>query len=214
MGYSGESRDIDEIYRNLPPDEIPWNREQPPEALVELVESGRVQPCRCIDLGCGTGNYVIFLAGKGFTVTGIDASPAAISIARDRAEKKGVQCDFLIADVLHAADQVQVTFDFAYDWEVLHHVFPEEREQYVDNVFSLLNSGGKYLSICFSDQDPGFGGAGKYRETRLGTVLYFSSEDELRRLFSQYFKIAELKTIEIAGKTAPHIAIYALMEKK
>jgi SAM-dependent methyltransferase len=214
MGYSEKLSGIDEIYRNLPPDEIPWNREEPPEALVELVESGRVQPCRCIDLGCGTGNYVIFLARKGFTVTGIDASPAAISIAKEKAEKKGAQCDFLVADVLHAKDQVQGTFDFAYDWEVLHHVFPEEREQYCENVFGLLNSGGRYLSVCFSNQDPGFGGSGKYRETPLGTVLYFSSDDELWQLFSQYFTIAELKTIEVAGKTAPHIANYALMEKR
>lgn len=78
----------------------------------------------------------------------------------------------------------------------------------------LLNSGGHYLSVCFSEKDPLFGGSGKYRETPLGTVLYFSSEEELKELFSRFFRIIELKTIEIEGKFAPHLANYAFMVKK
>lgn len=59
---------IDKIYQNMHPAEIPWNIETPPKALVELVESGKVKPCKTIDLGCGTGNYAIYLANKGFNV--------------------------------------------------------------------------------------------------------------------------------------------------
>ena len=64
--------DMDRIYKNMPLEKIPWNSETPPEALVELVESGKVKPCRAIDLGCGAGNYAVYLAGRGFEVTGID----------------------------------------------------------------------------------------------------------------------------------------------
>jgi len=67
--------DRDEIYRRMSRDEIPWNIEEPPQALVELVEIGVVQPCKAIDLGCGTGNYAIYLANRGFDVTGVDISP-------------------------------------------------------------------------------------------------------------------------------------------
>jgi SAM-dependent methyltransferase len=92
--------DMDRIYKNMPLEKIPWNSETPPEALVELVESGRVKPCKTIDLGCGAGNYAIYLAGKGFEVTGIDNSPTAIRIAQENANKKGVTGTFLVADVL------------------------------------------------------------------------------------------------------------------
>ena len=85
---------MDEIYRNVPLEEIPWNIETAPDALVELVESGRVKPCKTIDLGCGTGNYAIYLASIGFDVTGIDISQTAIEIARENAEKKDVKCNF------------------------------------------------------------------------------------------------------------------------
>ena len=66
--------DIDRIYRDVPLDKIPWNCETPPEALVTLVKSGKISPCRTVDLGCGAGNYAIFLADLGFDVTGIDSA--------------------------------------------------------------------------------------------------------------------------------------------
>jgi len=205
----------DEIYRNVPLKEIPWNIETPPDVLVQLVESGKVPPCEVIDLGCGAGNYAIYLAHKGFNVTGVDFSPTAIKFAKENAKKKKVKCNFLVTDVVDdLMNVVKKTFDFAYDWEVLHHIFPEKRKKFIQNVYGVLNPGGKYLSVCFSEKDTGFGCSGKFRSTNLGTVLYFSSEEELNDLFSSYFDIIELRTIEIGGKSVPHIVNYAFMEKK
>jgi 2-polyprenyl-3-methyl-5-hydroxy-6-metoxy-1,4-benzoquinol methylase len=116
--------EMDRIYKNIPLEEIPWNIETPPDALVELVDSGKVKPCKTIDLGCGAGNYAIYLASRGFDVTGIDISPVAIKIAKENAKKKGVKGNFLVANVLGDLDEVGETFDFAYDWELLHHISP------------------------------------------------------------------------------------------
>lgn len=206
---------MDKIYSGLllPLDDIPWNQPAPPAALVELIESGKVSPCKAIDLGCGTGNYAIYLAGQGFDVTGVDISPKAIEIAKENARKKGVWCNFVVADLLGDFGQIGETFNFAYDWELLHHILPRQRTRYVENVNKLLNLKAKYLSVCFSEKDRQFGGKGKYRKTRLGTCLYFSSEDEIRKLFSSYFNILDLKTIEISGKLSPHFVIYTFMEK-
>ena len=214
MDYLKKPRDTEDVYQKVPTSEIPWNVEDPPKILIDLVEKGRIKPCRCIDLGCGTGNYSIYLARNGFGVTGIDISPSAIGIAKENARGKGVRCHFIVADVLSARDQIQGTFDFAFDWVVLHHVFPQKRRRYVESVFSLLNPGGIYLSVCFNDKDTEFGGKGKYRHTPLGTHLYFSSEQELRRLFQRFFRITELSTINLAGKKSSHSANYALMEKR
>lgn len=65
--------DIDKIYRETPLEKIPWNLETPPEAMVELVRSGKIKPCKTVDLGCGAGNQVVYLAGRGFSMTGIDS---------------------------------------------------------------------------------------------------------------------------------------------
>ncbi len=212
--HSDKETDMDEIYKRMPQEEIPWNIEEPPEVLVELVETGKVRPCKSIDLGCGIGNYAIYLATKGFDVTGVDISPTAIRIAEENAMKREVKCDFIVADVLGGLMEVKGTFDFAYDWELLHHIFPNRREKYVENVHGILKPKSRYLSLCFSEKTPQFGGSGKYRETPLGTLLYFSSEEELRDLFEPYFQIDELKTIHISGKYAPHLAIYAFMKRR
>jgi SAM-dependent methyltransferase len=195
-------------------DEIPWNMKEPPQLLVDLIDSGKIPPCDALDLGCGTGNYAVWLAVKGFRITGIDISPGAVELASRLAMAKGVTCRFLARNWLERVDELDGAFDFAFDWEVLHHVFPEDREKYVRHVHHALRPGGRYFSVCFSEEDPEFGGGGKYRKTRIGTTLYFSSEAELRELFRPHFQIHHLSTEEIAGKFKPHKAVVTLMEKK
>jgi len=207
------SREMNKVYEMIPLEKIPWNVETPPAVLVELVQSGKLKPCKAIDLGCGAGNYAIYLAGKGFDVTGVDISSVAIKHARENALKKGVKCRFLVTDLLGDLHEIDETFDFAYDWELLHHIFPSDRETYAKNVHKLLNPGGKYLSVCFNEGDRSFGGTGRYRKTGIGTVLYFSSIDELIALFKPYFNIIDAKIITIKGKGIEHLANYVFMER-
>ncbi len=49
--------------------------------------------------------------------------------------------------------KLEEAFDFAYDWDVLHHIFPEDRVGYVDTVRRVLRPEGTYLSVCFSEDD-------------------------------------------------------------
>jgi len=205
---------IDNIYKNLSLEEIPWNIEIPPALLVELVASSKVRPGKAIDLGCGTGNYAIFLAAEGYKVTGVDFSPTAIEIAKKNSQRKNVTCDFIVADVVEQLGDFNQTWDFAYDWGLLHHIPPEQRSKYVRNVHHILNPDGKYLSVCFSERDVSFGSSGKYRKTPLGSILYFSSEDELRKLFELHFRIIDLQTVEIGGKFESHLFNYVFMDRK
>jgi len=206
--------DMDEIYRKMSPEQIPWNVEEPPNALVQLLDNGSVRPCKTVEFGCGLGNYSRYLSSRGFDITGVDISPTAIGIAQENAKKKGVSCSFIVADILGDLKEVEGPFEFSFDWEVLHHIFPDQRKKYVENVYGKLNPRGSYLSLCFSEKDPQFGGEGKYRETRLGTVLYFSSETELRELFEPYFRIEELKTVQVKGKYGDHLAVYVFMNRR
>ena len=205
--------EMEDIYRKMPLDKIPWNIETPPDILVHLVENKQVVPCRAIEFGCGAGNYAIWLAQQGFEVTGIDISPTAIGLARKNAMEQGVECTFIVSDVLGDLADVEGPFDFTLDWELLHHIYPGDRPRYVANVARLTKPGGRYLSVCFHEDDPEFGGSGKYRTTRIGTVLYFSSEVELRDLFSPYFTILELRAVTIRGKWGDHVANCAFMER-
>jgi methyl halide transferase len=204
----------EDIYQVLPEEKIPWNIEQPPPQLEELLTSGLISPCRTIDLGCGTGNYALYLAGLGFEVTGVDSSPTAIRIATDKATEKGQTATFRTIDLCGELPKDLGQFDFAFEWEVLHHVFPEKRAKYIENVAALLSPDGIYFSVCFSEKDPSFGGTGKVRKTPLGTELYFSSEKEIEDLVSGQFRVWKLDTIPIPGKPRHHEAIRAILKKR
>lgn len=205
---------MDKIYSDVPLDQIPWNAPIPPKILQQAIETNVPEHGNIIDLGCGTGNYAIWFAKKGYEITGIDISKNAIEIAKRSALASRATCKFVVADVTRGLLDLHAKFDLAYDWELLHHIFPDYRDSYIKNITRLLKLKGKYLSVCFSEEDPQFGGVGKYRTTRLDTTLYFSSENELQELFGRYFCIEELKTIDVQGKDVVHKAIYAVMEQK
>ena len=103
----------DWMYRN---NRAPWDI-GPRKELVEAVESGRIQPCKAIDLGCGTASNAIFLAQHGFEVTGTDYSPAAIALCRQRGAAAGVAVEW-IEDNLNHLQHVCGPFDFLVDWGV------------------------------------------------------------------------------------------------
>ena len=205
---------MNKIYSNKDLNNIPWNIETFPSILQDLVRSKILSPCKIIELGCGVGNYIRYFSKMGFNATGVDISDKAIDIARILAQKAGVKCEFIEVDVLGNMSDIKSKYDFAYDWELLHHIFPEDRNKYIENVHRLLTIQGRYMSVCFSEANTQFGGVGKYRKTPIGTVLYFSNESEIETLFSRLFSIVELKPVDIQGKQGVHKAIYVLMRRK
>lgn len=205
---------MERIYRDIPLDSIPWNMATPPEILVTAVTKSVTKGRKIIEMGCGAGNYVIYFTKSGYDCVGMDISENAILMARNLSLAAGAVCKFIVADATGDLSECNSTFDFVYDWELLHHIFPEDRDKYINNVDRLLNPDGRYLSVCFSEDSPCFGGSGKYRKTPLGTVLYFSSEKEMELLFGRRFVPVELKTIDVIGKNMTHKAIYAFMKKR
>ena len=58
---------------------------------------------RVLDAGCGTGRVAIELAGRGLSVTGVDADPEMLATARDKApELNWAHCDLADARELFA----------------------------------------------------------------------------------------------------------------
>ncbi len=204
---------FDSIYQDTPLDEIPWNRQQPPELIVQLIESGKVKPCRALDLGCGAGNYAIYLASKGFDVTAVDISTIAIKIAKQNAKAKNVKCQFITADIIENFPQFDEPFSFIYDWGLLHHIPPEHRSAYICNLHNILNDNCLYMSLCFNEKDTYFQGKGSIRKTDLTTQIYLSSEHELKQLWQPYFEIIDFRIIDNINYPIAHIFNFAILKK-
>ncbi len=71
------------------------------ERMIEIVRSwlSEFGPETVIDLYCGSGNFSLFLASGGVSVTGLDISRRSIQLARKNAEINNVSgCTFIQAD--------------------------------------------------------------------------------------------------------------------
>ena len=205
---------MERIYGELALERIPWNNETLPGLLAAAVTARVAKAGRVVDLGCGAGNYVLALARMGYDVTGVDIAENAIAVAREAAARANLACRFVAADLLGEPTALDDGFDLAYDWELLHHIFPADRERYLRNVSRLVKPGRTYVSVSFSEDDPQFGGAGKYRATQLGTILYFSSEAEIAALLAGHFTVESLETVDIPGRHGVHRAVYAVATRK
>ena len=71
-----------------------------------------------LDVGCGAGLLTEPLARLGANVTGIDASPQMIAVARDHAAASGLQIDYRAGDVQELGGR----FDLITAMEVIEHV--------------------------------------------------------------------------------------------
>jgi SAM-dependent methyltransferase len=126
---------------------MPWELGPRPE-LVDLVHSGRLTPGRAVDLGCGTGANSVFLAERGFEVTGIDFSRVALAKAQQKAAAAGVPVRF-VEDDLTALRGGLGTFDVLVDYGTLDDLPPQLRDRYVDSVVPLAAAGARFLLWCF-----------------------------------------------------------------
>ena len=77
--------------------ELLWTAE--PNRLI-AAEAGDLAPGRGLDLACGEGRNAVWLAERGWEVTGVDFSDVAIEKARTLAARRGVEVDWHVADVL------------------------------------------------------------------------------------------------------------------
>jgi 2-polyprenyl-6-hydroxyphenyl methylase/3-demethylubiquinone-9 3-methyltransferase len=73
---------------------------------------------RALDVGCGAGLLAEPLARLGAEVTGIDAAPEVIAVAREHAAAQGLAIDYRCGDVQHLEGQ----FDLITAMEVVEHV--------------------------------------------------------------------------------------------
>ncbi len=159
----------------------PWDIGGPRPELVRLVETGKLEPCRAIDLGCGIGENVIYLAQHGFEATGTDISSRAIAKARRKAQTAEVSATFLVGDVTNLVG-VEGLFDLVVDNGCLHSLFSAAaKEGYVRTLLGLTRPGSRYFLRCFvKDQRRRFRPPGLMEPNEV--ERYFSEEFEIEIL--------------------------------
>lgn len=101
-----------------------------------------------LDMTCGTGCQVFYLAKRGYTVTGSDFSAPLLNIARSKAKQKGVAVTFMHGDMrtlkVGKFDAVITIFN------AVGHVSKAGFEKAMRNIHKNLKKGGLYIFDIFN----------------------------------------------------------------
>jgi SAM-dependent methyltransferase len=104
--------------------------------LIEMASP--LKPGTALDVGMGQGRNAIWLAQHGWEVTGFDLSDVGVKLARERAEKLGVQ--------LNAVVQSAEEFDFGKNrWDMVVVTYVPLSALLVDRIRQSLKPGGVVL---------------------------------------------------------------------
>lgn len=139
----------DASYRDGP---APWDLGRPQPAIVRLASAGGfVGPV--LDAGCGTGENALHIGSLGLPVLGVDVAETALAIARAKAEQRGIEVKFAVADALRL-DRLGRRFATVLDCGLFHTFDGDERSAYVASLGSVAEPGGTVYVLCFSDDGP------------------------------------------------------------
>ena len=140
--------------RGQPP---PWDTGITPPELVNFVASHPAG--RALDLGCGTGTNVIYLAQHGWQAAGVDFAWSAIRAALRKVRQAGVEADLRVADVTRLRG-IHGPYDLVLDIGCFHNVPAAGRPAYRANVERLLAPSGAFLLYVHIKPDAAAGGHG------------------------------------------------------
>jgi SAM-dependent methyltransferase len=179
VGTRASASGFNDAYRDTPP----WDIGRPQRAFRELADEGALVG-RVLDVGCGTGEHALMAASLGFDSTGIDGAPIAIEKARTKARERGLDVRFVVGDVLKLASSDE-RWETVLDCGVFHVFDDDDRARYVESLAAVIPLGGRYLMLCFSDQQPGAAGPRRV------------SQDEIRSSFQDGWRIVSIEASAI-----------------
>ena len=150
----------------------------------------------CLDIGCGTGNNLIFLNKFGFkNIHGIEGSKTACKILRKIVNNKNIiifNNDFLNFNYKNSY------YDLVLDRGSVTHNSNKDIKLMIKKIYKSLNYGGIFMSVMFNNK-------GTYKtknkngrhfktntNTKKGLITNFFKKEEIIKMFEK-FEIIELK---------------------
>src|SRR5215470_5420925 len=154
-----------------------WDLRRPTGPLVDFVTSTPPPLGRVVVPGCGRGHDARYLASRGYAVTGIDFSTAAIRAARALAEAESAPVTYTQRDIFSLGHDHAHAFDGVWEYTCYCAIDPARRAEYVDVLATIVKPGG-WLLACFFPVRGGGGGP-----------PFPVARDEVRRLLAPVFRI-------------------------
>jgi SAM-dependent methyltransferase len=132
-------------YEESPYDQLPWFEPGPSPQVKLAVESGFLpKGAKVLDIGCGAGSNVLYLALNGLEAHGVDLSPGAVAAARSRAAAAALEVHVEEGDAL-ALPVPDASFDALVDNGCFHTIPIRRRRRYAEEVHRVLRREGRLV---------------------------------------------------------------------
>ena len=105
---------------------------------------------RVLDVGCGTGDDLIYLAThfKGLSLTGADGDPKVLSMAKNKAKKLGLKIKFQVS-LAERLPFKKHAFDVVWSSLMIHHLPTSIKLKALKEMRRVLKPGGQLYLIDF-----------------------------------------------------------------
>lgn len=108
--------------------------------VVQLLKNNGAETI--LDLGCGSGRHVVYLARAGFSVYGLDNSPEGIQIGRQWLAEEGLEADLRLGSMTDRLPFDDSFFDAVISVQVIHHARIMSIRFIVQEIGRVLTKGG------------------------------------------------------------------------
>jgi SAM-dependent methyltransferase len=167
--------------------------ESPEPNPVLVAEATAMMPGSALDLGCGDGTNAIWLARRGWRVTGIDWSEVALGKAQAATAAAGLHVDWVQADLLSWSPGGP-TYDLV--TLIYLHLSPDERRSVYATAIEAVAPGGHLLVVGHDSTNLTQGVGGPQDPERLFTA------DEIGRELRAVVADLEIERAEAVRQSA------------
>jgi len=173
--------------------------ENPHEDISQLIPYFKAQGAkRILDLGCGSGRHIVYLAKHDFEVYGIDASPVGIELAKRWMEDEKLTASLIIGSSYNKLPYADACFDAVISVQVPHHNTAENIRRLIAEIWRVLQPEGLFFATVPMYRNQ----AKQFRQIEENTFLpldgrekgiphYYFDKERIRRFLSA-FKILDI----------------------
>ena len=186
----------DDWQKHYAEDDLRWDLGQVAPPFVRLWEEGKLGQGRVIIPGCGRGHEVLFLAGNGFQVTGLDYAPGAVELLSRSLQEKGVQADILHQDFFELGDNHISRYDLMLEQAFFCAIHPSRRSAYVETAARIIKKGGLLAGLFYETNEKG---GPPFNTTPADILEHFSDEFDIETLERTPHSVEKRKDNELLG---------------
>jgi ubiquinone/menaquinone biosynthesis C-methylase UbiE len=168
-----------------------YSFEEPDDSVIILTKSlpkGKA----ALDLACGAGRHVIYLAEQGFDVTGADVSVTGLKTTKERLQERNLRANLVNCDMNHlpyAGD----CFDILVCTRAIYHQRLKSIQETLPEIRRVMKRNGVLLMDFLSKNTYSHGKGVRTEEGTLehegherGIIHHYADEQELKQLFPDF----------------------------